>query len=160
MCSLGSRKYTSWASVDNNHGVCSQEATLDYLGLPLCFSKPTRSVWTTLISSFDKKLAGWKGSFLSLGGRLILIHSTLSALPVHIMTLFHVPTWVIQCIDQIRRRFLWFGCHKIKGFILISWHKVLASLEEGGMGIKDLSIFNLSLLCRQWWKILLGSLAM
>ena len=133
-----------------------QKLPWSYLGIPLCIAKPPRVAWTSLIAAVDKKLARWKSNFLSLGGRLVLLKATLSALPIHLMTIFRLPSWVIRKIDQIRRRFLWHGCVKVRGFVPIEWSIVTASLDEGGLGVLDLSTFNLALLGRQWWKVLGG----
>lgn len=44
-----------------------------YLGLPLWVSKAPQSLWNLVVERVERKLAGWKAKYLSLGGRLTLI---------------------------------------------------------------------------------------
>lgn len=52
---------------------------IKYLRLPLNNRGPARSDWLELIEKVERRLASWKGKLLSLGGRLTLINSVLSA---------------------------------------------------------------------------------
>ena len=52
-----------------------------YLGMPLGTSYTTASIWNPILERMEKKLAGWKRLYLSKGGRLTLLKSTLSSLP-------------------------------------------------------------------------------
>ena len=59
-----------------------------YLSLPLgTFHKFSR-VWDAVEKRFRKRLITWKMQYLSKGGRLTLIKSTLSSLPIYFMFLF------------------------------------------------------------------------
>ncbi|RVW63334.1 hypothetical protein CK203_058258 [Vitis vinifera] len=52
---------------------------------------------------FQKKLAWWKGQYLSKGGRQTLIKSTLSNLPIYYMSPFVVPKRVAARLENIQR---------------------------------------------------------
>lgn len=80
---------------------------VQYLGLPLTITKPTRNLFMPLIEKMENKLAGWKCKIISKEGRLQLVQSVLSSIPVYYMMSFRLPQWVINRIDSIRRRFLW-----------------------------------------------------
>jgi len=54
---------------------------MKYLGLPLGASYEAKSIWDGIVEKMDCLLAGWKMFYLSKGGRLTLIKSTLSNLP-------------------------------------------------------------------------------
>ena len=47
---------------------------MKYLGLPL--GAKSKEIWNSILEKMGKKLAGWKRSYLSKGGRLTLIKST------------------------------------------------------------------------------------
>ena len=54
---------------------------LKYLGMPLGTSFKTAFIWNPILEKMEKKLSGWKRLYLSKGGRLMLLKSTLSSLP-------------------------------------------------------------------------------
>lgn len=60
-----------------------------------------------LIAKIQKKLAVWKGNFLSIGGRLIMLNAVVSALPLYYLSIYRIPKWALNKIDQIRRGILW-----------------------------------------------------
>jgi hypothetical protein len=57
----------------------------------------------------DKRLAGWKGRFLSLGGRLTLLNSSLSNVPLYMLSIYPAPKSVIRKLDLFRKSLLWQG---------------------------------------------------
>ena len=65
-----------------------------HLGLPLGMRHNSLQVWDGVEERFRKKLALWKRQFISKGGRLTLIKSTLMNLPVYTMSLFRMPKGV------------------------------------------------------------------
>ena len=56
---------------------------LTYLGVPINNKALTDIDWQLLIDKIDKRLQSWKGSLLSLGGRVTLLNSVLSAIPLY-----------------------------------------------------------------------------
>ena len=54
-----------------------------YLGMPLGASHKSPIVWNSILEKIKRKLAGWKKMYLSKGGRLTLLKSTLSNLPTY-----------------------------------------------------------------------------
>ena len=53
------------------------------LGMPLGASHKSPTVWNHILEKIERKLAGWKKMYLSKGGRLTLLKSTLSNLPAY-----------------------------------------------------------------------------
>ncbi|XP_039028563.1 uncharacterized protein LOC120162494 [Hibiscus syriacus] len=77
-----------WASVVG----CGMGALpMTYLGLPIGTTKNSELLWEPVIQNFSTKLAGWKASSLSLAGRLVLVKSVLSSLPIFFMPIFKIP---------------------------------------------------------------------
>lgn len=76
-----------------------------YLGLPLTITQPSKALFMPLIEKIESRLEGWKGRFISRGGRLLLMNSVLSSIPIYFMSVFLLPKWVLNRIDKIRRRF-------------------------------------------------------
>ena len=62
-----------------------------HLGLPLGAKHKALGVWDSVEERFRKRLASWKIQYISKGGRVTLIHSTLSSLPIYYQSLFQMP---------------------------------------------------------------------
>jgi hypothetical protein len=77
-----------------------------YLGLPLHYKKPTRTMMQPLIQQIGGRLPGWKRNLLTYPGREILVKSVLSAMPIFFLTVFEMKKWAISRIDKFRRSFL------------------------------------------------------
>ena len=56
-------------------------------------------------------------------------------------------------MDIIRKRFLWNGNDNESKYHLVKWEKVCQPTDQGGLGIVDLKVMNISLLCKWLWKI-------
>jgi hypothetical protein len=56
---------------------------MKYLGLPLGASYKVKHIWDGAIKKLEHWLANWKKLYLSKGGRVTLIKSTLANLPTY-----------------------------------------------------------------------------
>lgn len=70
-----------------------------YLGLPLCIGSPGFSQWESIIHKFSKRLASWKGKYLSFAGRITLLRAIFSALPVYFLSAFKCPSKVVLTLE-------------------------------------------------------------
>ena len=80
---------------------------MTYLGMPLGASHKSPSIWNPILEKIERKLEGWKKLYLSKGGRLTLLKSTLSSLPTYFLYLFTISTHVANKIEKLQRDFLW-----------------------------------------------------
>ncbi|GKV51343.1 hypothetical protein SLEP1_g58010 [Rubroshorea leprosula] len=62
-----------------------------YLGIPIGGNNRRVAMWQPMVDSFKRKLTSWKGRHLSMGGRITLINSVLSSLPVFLMSAYVIP---------------------------------------------------------------------
>ncbi|GKV48452.1 hypothetical protein SLEP1_g55265 [Rubroshorea leprosula] len=127
-----------------------------YLGTPVGGNHRRIAMWQPLVNSFKKKLASWKGQNLSLGGRITLLNSMLSSLPVYLMSAYKIPKGILFSLDKIRRNFLWGGMGERKKISWVNWERVCRSKENGGLGVKDLRKFNMALLGKWWGRLAKG----
>lgn len=77
-----------------------QEFPIAYLGAPLSISKLRRQDFQPILDKMDRKLAGWRAGMLSRGGRLVLVKSVLSAIPVHTLLAIDTPKWFGDAINR------------------------------------------------------------
>jgi hypothetical protein len=79
---------------------------MKYLGLPLGAKFKETIIWNPIIEKMERGLAGWKRLYLSKGGKVTLIKSTLPNLPTYFLSLFLIPVGVAQRLEKIQRDFL------------------------------------------------------
>ena len=111
---------------------------MKYLGLPLGATFKAKLIWNLIIERMEKRLAGWKRLYISKGGKVTLIKSSLSSLPTYFLSFFPIPTGVAHRLERIQRQFLWNGMGEEIKFHLVSWSKICEPIQNGGLGVKDL----------------------
>jgi len=78
-------------------------------------------------------------------------------LPVYFLSFFKAPADIISSIEFIFNRFFfwvgraWWGLYKISW---AGWNTVCLPNEVGGLGVRRLHEFNISLLGKWWWRML------
>ncbi|XP_057419451.1 uncharacterized protein LOC130713677 [Lotus japonicus] len=80
-----------------------------YLGIPVGGRLKSLALWDSVIKKMKMRLSSWKQKHISFGGRVCLIQSILSALPLFFLSFFKVPVGVLTICTGIMRRFLWGG---------------------------------------------------
>ncbi|GKU93946.1 hypothetical protein SLEP1_g7495 [Rubroshorea leprosula] len=135
--------------------LCCKEGKLlfKYLGIPIGGNHRRKAMWQPMVEFVREKLASWKGRYLSMGGRITLINSMLSSLPVFLMSVYVIPKGIIQSIDKLRKSFLWGGKGDERKINWISWDRMCKKKEEGGLGVRDLRKFNLALMGKWWGRL-------
>ncbi|XP_062112656.1 uncharacterized protein LOC133823825 [Humulus lupulus] len=85
-------------------------------------------------------------AFLSRSGRLTLIQSVLSSIPMYYLSLFRIPKSVVGFIEKLMRDFLWEGADRSGADHLVSWQEVCKSQSHGGLGNGNLFVYLPSIL--------------
>lgn len=124
-----------------------------YLGVPVGANMNLKKHCKPIIDKFNAKLSTWKTKNLSFGGKLTLVKSVLSSVPLYYFSLFKAPASVLDRLEQIRRRFIWGGNDNEKKICWVAWSTVMASKEKGGLGVGSLKAQNYALLLKWWWKL-------
>jgi hypothetical protein len=78
-----------------------------YLGLPIGGDPRRLAFWDPVLKSIKARLSGWQSHFLSFGGRLVLLKSVLTSLPVYALSFFKAPTGIISSIESLLNNFFW-----------------------------------------------------
>lgn len=71
-----------------NCGIKKEYLSINYLGVPLGLKPPSLKFWDNIVEKIQKKLSSWKFSYISKGGRITLINSSLESLPTYHMYVF------------------------------------------------------------------------
>lgn len=76
---------------------------------------------------------------------MVLIKSVLQAIPVHVILSGWTAKFRIKKLEKVSRSFLWKHGNSA-GLHLLNWNSVKMPLKLGGLGLKDLHAFRISLL--------------
>nr|KYP71400.1 Putative ribonuclease H protein At1g65750 family [Cajanus cajan] len=117
-----------------------------YLGLPIGANYRMISTWYPVIENVKKRLSRWKCTTLSFGGRIALLKFVLHSIPIYFLSFFKAPKGIISSIESLFKYFLWGGDQDNRKINWVAWDVVCRDKIHGGLGIKDLSTFNLALL--------------
>lgn len=90
-------------------GCKATQLRIKYLGILLGAKHKDGRSWDSVIDMFKRRLTVGKRKFLSKGGRLTLIKSTLSNLPIYYLFVLTGPAKVTKKVEMIQCRFLWGG---------------------------------------------------
>eukprot|EP00253_Pinus_taeda_P010145 PITA_10145 len=116
-----------------------------YLGMPFSLGPLKEATWNEIIDKVKRKVQQWGTQWLNPVGRIILLKSGISSLPLYRFTLYQAPDIFHHKLEVALRNFLWQGGKKEKNrFNLVSWKSIIQSQERGGMGIRTPKILNLA----------------
>ena len=78
-----------------------------YLGLSIGDNPQRLSFWEPIVNRIKSRLSDWNSHFLSFGGRLVLLKSVLTSLPVYALSFFKVSSGIISSIESLLNKFFW-----------------------------------------------------
>lgn len=73
----------------------SDELSFKFLGIYVGSNPKRCGTWNLVIQSLKKKLSNWKARLLSIGGRVTMLNSVLSSIPIYTMSFYISPVKVI-----------------------------------------------------------------
>ncbi|KAL4318837.1 hypothetical protein GQ457_18G015900 [Hibiscus cannabinus] len=138
----------SWASIFHCK---SEKLPCIYLGLPLGQPKNSKQLWSPIVEKFKSKFAGWKSKLLSFGGRVTLIKSVISNLPMYYMSIFPMPASISKLLSKLIANFLW-GSLENRAIHWVKWEVLCLPKEAGGLGLFDFKSKNIALRCKWLWR--------
>ncbi|CAA7049278.1 unnamed protein product [Microthlaspi erraticum] len=117
-----------------------------YLGVPEQFGRKKTEMFQYIVDKVKERTQGWHKSFLSTGGKEVLLKSVAIALPVYSMNVFKLPTGMCEEINSVLAKFWWNTNEERKGMHWFKWKPLCFPKKEGGIGFRDIESFNLALL--------------
>ncbi|GJS35663.1 RNA-directed DNA polymerase, eukaryota, reverse transcriptase zinc-binding domain protein [Tanacetum coccineum] len=123
-----------------------------YLGTKVGSSMTRYDAWEEVINKVCSRLSKWKMKSLSIGGRLTLIKSVLTAIPIFHLSIYKAPLAVLRKLESIRCHFFHGHVHNSTQACWIKWSKILAPKDKGGLGVSSLYALNRSLMLKWVWR--------
>jgi hypothetical protein len=143
-----------WFDLASNVLQCKSGAfPFVYLGLPVGGDPRKTVLWDPVIATIKSYLESWKSRSLSFGGRVVLLNSVLSSLPVYYFSFFKAPSGTISTLETLFKSFLWGEGEGVRKVHWVKWETVCHPKDSGGLGVKDLNAFNLAFLGKWVWRI-------
>jgi hypothetical protein len=125
-----------------------------YLGLHVLEGRMKDGKFQPVKEKLKKLFSDYAEKYSSSGAKDVLIKSMVQAIPTYPMSVFQFLEGLCEDFMKMTRDF-WWGDEDDKSKIhWMSWDKVTRRKGQGGMGLRDLHLFNQALLARQAWRLI------
>ncbi|XP_057550391.1 uncharacterized protein LOC130828425 [Amaranthus tricolor] len=124
-----------------------------YLGVPLSSKRISAVECERLVVRMTSKIGSLQVRNLSYAARLQLISTVLMNITNFWCQIFVLPKKVLKQVNAIRRAYLWHGKVDSDTHGNMNWARVCTLKKLGGLGIRNLEVWNLTAVRKHVWHI-------
>lgn len=125
-----------------------------YLSIPFFKGKPRVVHLKPIADRIRAKLSTWKGSLLSIMGRVQLVNSVITGMLSYSFHVYHWPAALLKTMDGWIRNFVWLGDVDTRKIITVARKTVCSPTCDGGLGLKSIASINKAAVLKLSWEIL------
>jgi hypothetical protein len=125
-----------------------------YLGLPSMVGRSKKSIFSFVKDRIWKRINSWRGRALSKAGKEVMIKSVLQSIPSYVMSVYLLPEATIKEIERMINSFWWGGGTNNGGIKWLAWDRMAYPKEHGGLGFRNLHLFNLAMVAKRGWDFI------
>lgn len=129
--------------------VYSEAEQASYLGMPSWVEKTPTSTFNFLPDRMWRKIRSWNDRPLSRAGKEVMLKSIIQAIPIYVMSCFRLPAAICDKMRTMISNHWWGAEDGKKKMHWRSWEWLTTPKPMGGMGFRDMQLFNQAMLGRQ-----------
>ncbi|PKU85048.1 Putative ribonuclease H protein [Dendrobium catenatum] len=127
---------------------------MSYLGIKLSLNQLRAVDFHDIITNMMDRLNTWGKKFLSLGGKVTLITSSLLTMPNFLITHSMIPMKVLLTMEKLCRSLIWDKHDGSHGIHYIAWDDLCKPISMGGLGLQSPMLKAGPLRANLFWNFL------